>query len=72
MPNMACLLYYTVIKQALSKKQETFTFKRGLNRGTHSSPSEMIMRNSILQTLLTRICLICSFMLIILVLFGAK
>ena len=77
MPNMACLLYYMVIKQASSIKQETFTFKRGLNRGIHLSPSEVIMWNSVLQALLTRICLvkecfICSFMPIISVLLGAN
>ena len=61
-----------VIKQAFIK-QKAFTFKRGLNRGIPLSPSEINMRNSILQALLTRICLIkeyliCSFMLIISVL----
>ena len=40
---MACLLYYMVI---------------GLKRGIYSSPSEMNMRNSVLQALLTRIHLI--------------
>ena len=39
MPNMACLLYYVIIKQAF---QEAFTFKRDLNKGIHSSPSEVI------------------------------
>ena len=64
MSNMACLLYYMVINNI---KQEIFTFKCGINRGIHLSPSEVIMQNSVVQVLLTRIrlikeCLICSFM----------
>ena len=55
---MACLLYYMVIKQAFQYKTKAFTLKCGLKRGIYSSPSEMNMRNSVLQALLTRIRLI--------------
>ena len=36
-------------------KQKVFTFKHSRNRGIHSSPSKISMRNSIIQALLTRI-----------------
>ena len=39
-----------LIKQAFQYKTKS---KRGLNRGTYSSPSEMNMQNSVLQALLT-------------------
>ena len=55
---MACLLYYMVINKPFSIKQKAFTLKCGLKRGIYSSPSEMNMRNSVLQSLLTRIRLI--------------
>ena len=56
---MACLLYYVVIKQAFQYKTKgIFTLKCGLKRGIYSYPSEINMRNSVLQALLTRIRLI--------------
>ena len=55
---MACLLYYMVIKQAFQYKQKAFTVKCGLKRGIYSSPSEMNVRNTVLQALLTCIRLI--------------
>ena len=42
-------------------KQKEFTLKRSLNKWIGSSPSETSMRNSVLQALLTRICLINKF-----------
>ena len=44
-----------VIKQAFQYKTKGIcTLKRGLNKRIRSSPSEMNMRNSVLQVLLTR------------------
>ena len=73
---MDCLLRYMVISDLLDIKQKVFTFKYSLNRGIHSFPSKISMRNSVIQALLTRIrlikeCVIFSFTLMILVLFGA-
>ena len=39
----------------MSMKQKVFTFTHSLNRGIHSSPSKIRMRNSVIQALLTRI-----------------
>ena len=55
LPNLDCLLCCNVYKQAFIK---AFTFKHGLNRGIHVSPSEMNMQNSVLPALLARIRLI--------------
>ena len=54
------LAYFIIWLQnkPFSTKQKAFTLQCGLKRGIYSSPSEMNMRNSILQALLTRIRLI--------------
>ena len=54
---MACLLYYMVIKQAFQYKTKGIYLKMR-PKERNSSPSEMNMRNSVLQALLTRIRLI--------------
>ena len=77
MPDLDCLLCYMVINKHLSMKIKVLTFIHGLNRGIHSSPSEMNIRNSILQVLLAHIrlikeCVIYSFSPIFLVLFGVS
>ena len=56
--HMDCLLWYMVINDLSDIKQKVFTFKHSLNRGIHSSPSKISMQNSVIQALLTRICLI--------------
>ena len=43
---------------SLSVENKGIYFKRGLNRGIHSSPSEKNMRNSVIKALLARIRLI--------------
>ena len=43
------------INKLLCLEIRAFTFKHGLNRGILLSPSEMNMRNSVLQALLARI-----------------
>ena len=60
-------------------KQKLFTFKDSLNTGIHSSPSKINMQNSVIQALLTRRCIhlikecvIFSFTLRIIVLFGQR
>ena len=55
---MTRLLCYIVKKQAFEYKTKISTFKGSLNRGIHSSPSEMNVQNSILQVQLARISLI--------------
>ena len=65
-----------VINDLSDITQKLFTIKHSLNRGIHSSLSKISMQNSVIQPLLTRICLIkecviCSFTLRISVLFGA-
>ena len=47
-----------VLNKSFSIKLKAFTFKRGLYRGNHLSPSDLNIRNSVLQTLLIRIRLI--------------
>ena len=47
-----------VINDLSDIRQKVFTFKHSLNRGIHSSPSKISMRNSVIQALLTRIRLI--------------
>ena len=47
-----------VINGLWGVKQKVFTFKHCLNRGIHSSPSKISMRNSVIEALLTRIRLI--------------
>ena len=44
-----------VINDLSDIKQKIFTFKHSLNRGIHSSPSKINMRNFVIQALLTRI-----------------
>ena len=71
-PNLDCLLCYNVYKQAFMFENKGIY---PLNRGIHLSPSEMNMRNSILQALLVRIrlvkeCMIYMFTSVISVLFG--
>ena len=56
MLNMSFLLCYKVINKTSQLK--AFTFKFSINRGIHLFPSEVYMQNSILQALLTHICLI--------------
>ena len=73
---MGYLLGYVVINDLSDIKQKVFTFKHSLNRGIHSSPSKISMRNSVIQVLLTRTrlikeCVIFNFTLTIAVLFGA-
>ena len=59
------------INKLLCSKLKAFTFKHGLNRGIRLSPSEMNMRNSVLQALLARIRLIKEYFTpVISVLFG--
>ena len=47
-----------VINDLSGIKQKVFTFENSLNRGIHSSPSNISMRNSVIQVVLTRIRLI--------------
>ena len=73
---MTHLLCYIVIKQAFEYKTKVFAFKGSLNRGIHLSPSEMNVRNSVLQVQLARIhlikeCVIYNFEQMISPLFGA-
>ena len=65
------------INKLLYSKIKAFTFKHRLNSGIRLSPSEMNMRNSVLQALLARIrlikeCVIYSFTPVISVLFGVR
>ena len=47
-------IYYMVIKQAFEYKTMGIYFRRQPNRGIHSSPSKLSMRNSVILVLLTR------------------
>ena len=54
------IIYFVImfINKLLCLKIKVFTFKHGLNRGIHLSPSELNKQNSVLQVLLARIRLI--------------